>query len=158
MFDVLSTPIATLPDLIGHPAIAAIAGRMTRLGLGHLASGRSLDTLSGGERQRLKLVKHLDESTTDVIIDEPTAGLHIHDIETMTGLLDELVAAHRTIVLVEHSLHVIAHADWVIDLGPGAGADGGRILFAGPPKELLDQPTPTGRHLAHGTSWDSTTS
>jgi excinuclease UvrABC ATPase subunit len=148
VLDVLRTPTSALPALIDHPAVAAISGRLTRLGLGHLASGRSLDTLSGGERQRLKLVKRLDESTTDVIIDEPTAGLHIQDIETMTGLLGDLVTEGRTIVLVEHSPHVIAQADWIIDLGPGAGEQGGRVLFTGPPRQLLDQATPTGRHLA----------
>ncbi|AHH99215.1 ATP-binding cassette domain-containing protein [Kutzneria albida] len=147
VLDVLRTPLSGLAEFVSHPTVARLSARLTALGLGHLSCGRPLDTLSGGERQRLKLARHIDDTNSDLVIDEPTAGLHINDIIPLNGLVDELIDSGRTIIVVEHSLHVVANADWIVDLGPGAGDQGGRILFTGTPHELAGADTPTGRHL-----------
>lgn len=131
------------------PAAARILGRLVDVGLGYLPLGQPLTTLSGGERQRLKLASHLAEKATVFILDEPMTGLHLADVDTLLGLLDRMVDAGKTVVCIEHHLAVVAHADHVIDLGPGAGSDGGRITFTGSPAEMVaDGSTLTGRHLA----------
>lgn len=131
------------------PAAQAILQRLTAVGLGYLCLGQPLTTLSGGERQRLKLATHLAEKGGVYVLDEPTTGLHLADVEQLLGLLDHLVQSGKSVIVVEHHLSVMAHADWIIDLGPGAGHDGGRIVFAGTPADLAAaRSTLTGRHLA----------
>ena len=123
--------------------------RLADVGLGYVALGQELDTLSGGERQRLKLAIEMSTQTDVYVLDEPTTGLHMQDVENLIGLLDRLVDSGRTVIVIEHNLDVVARADWVIDLGPGAGHDGGRIVFEGPPTGLAEQrDNLTGRHLA----------
>jgi len=109
---------------------------MADVGLGYVALGQELDTLSGGERQRLKLAIEMSGSTEVYVLDEPTTGLHMQDVDNLIGLLDRLVDSGRTVIVIEHNLDVVARADWVIDLGPGGGHDGGRVIFEGPPAEL----------------------
>ena len=131
------------------PAAHAVLKRLVDVGLGYLTIGQPLTTLSGGERQRLKLATHLGEPGGVLVLDEPTAGLHLADVEQLLGLLDRLVDDGRTVVVVEHHQAVMAHADWIIDLGPGAGHDGGRVVFAGTPADLVaSRSTVTGEHLA----------
>ncbi|MBT1543144.1 excinuclease ABC subunit UvrA [Curtobacterium flaccumfaciens pv. flaccumfaciens] len=131
------------------PAAHTILARLADVGLGYLTIGQPLTTLSGGERQRLKLATHLGDRGGVVVLDEPTAGLHLADVEQLLGLLDRLVDAGRTVVVIEHHQAVMAHADWIIDLGPGAGHDGGRIVFEGTPAALVAaRSTLTGQHLA----------
>jgi excinuclease UvrABC ATPase subunit len=131
------------------PAAQAILDRLADVGLGHLTLGRPLTTLSGGERQRLKLAAHLGEKGGILVLDEPTSGLHLADVEQLLGLLDRLVDSGRSVIVVEHHRAVMAHADWIIDLGPGAGHDGGRIVFEGTPHDLVAaRSTLTGEHLA----------
>ncbi|WP_261558350.1 excinuclease ABC subunit UvrA [Frankia tisae] len=131
------------------PAAHAVLGRLADVGLGYLALGQPLTTLSGGERQRLKLATHLAAKGGVYVLDEPTAGLHLADVERLLGLLDRLVDAGRSVIVVEHHQAVMAHADWIIDLGPGAGHDGGRIVFEGTPADLVAaRSTRTGEHLA----------
>ncbi|MBF4607034.1 ATP-binding cassette domain-containing protein [Curtobacterium sp. VKM Ac-1393] len=131
------------------PAAHTILARLADVGLGYLTIGQPLTTLSGGERQRLKLATHLGERGGIVVLDEPTTGLHLADVAQLLGLLDRLVDSGKTVVVVEHHQAVMAHADWIIDLGPGAGHDGGRIVFEGTPAELVASPsTLTGQHLA----------
>jgi excinuclease ABC A subunit len=122
--------------------------RLGELGLGHLTLGRALTTLSGGERQRLKLAHRLHETGQVYVFDEPTTGLHPSDVDRLLALLDRLVDAENTVIVVEHDLDVVKHADWVIDLGPEAGRHGGRVVFEGTPAELAEADTHTGRHLA----------
>lgn len=111
--------------------------------------GQPLTTLSGGERQRLKLATHMTEKGAIYVLDEPTSGLHLADVEQLLGLLDRLVDAGKSVIVVEHHQAVMAHADWIIDIGPGAGHDGGRIVFEGTPAALVeDGSTLTGKHLA----------
>jgi excinuclease UvrABC ATPase subunit len=117
------------------------------VGLGYVQLGQTLNTLSGGERQRLKLAIEMGSDTDVYVLDEPTTGLHLQDVDQLLGLLDRLVDDGRTVIVIEHNLDVVAHADWVIDMGPGAGHDGGRVVFEGTPAELLDADTLTGRHL-----------
>jgi excinuclease UvrABC ATPase subunit len=122
---------------------------MVDVGLGYLTLGQPLTTLSGGERQRLKLAIHLGERGGVFVLDEPTSGLHLADVDHLLGLLDRLVDAGRTVVVIEHHLAVMAHADWIVDLGPGAGHDGGRVVFTGTPADLAaSASTLTGQHLA----------
>jgi excinuclease UvrABC ATPase subunit len=131
------------------PAAHAILDRLADVGLGYLSLGQPLTTLSGGERQRLKLATHLAEKGGVYVLDEPTTGLHLADVEQLLGLLDRLVDSGKSIIVIEHHQAVMAHADWIIDLGPGAGHDGGRIVFAGTPADLVAaRSTVTGEHLA----------
>ena len=131
------------------PAAAKICGRLVDVGLGYITLGQPLTTLSGGERQRLKLAARLAEKTDVFILDEPTTGLHLADVEMLLGLLDRLVDAGKTVVCIEHHLAVVAHADHVIDVGPGAGSGGGEVTFTGTPAELIAEgKTLTGRYLA----------
>jgi len=131
------------------PAAARILARLEDVGLGYVTLGQPLTTLSGGERQRLKLATHLGEDGGVYVLDEPTIGLHLADVDQLLGLLDRLVDAGTSVVVIEHHQAVMAHADWIIDLGPGAGHDGGQVVFAGTPAELVaDATTLTGRHLA----------
>ena len=131
------------------PAALAILNRLADVGLGYLGLGQPLTTLSGGERQRLKLATHLAEKGGVYVLDEPTTGLHLADVEHLLSLLDRLVDSGKTVIVIEHHQAVMAHADWIIDLGPGAGHDGGRIVFEGTPGDLVaDRSTLTGEHLA----------
>jgi excinuclease UvrABC ATPase subunit len=131
------------------PAALAILEWLDDVGLGYLSLGQPLTTLSGGERQRLKLATHMAEKGGVYILDEPTSGLHLADVEQLLGLLDRLVDAGKSVIVIEHHQAVMAHADWIIDLGPGAGHDGGRVVFEGTPADLVaDRSTLTGAHLA----------
>jgi excinuclease UvrABC ATPase subunit len=131
------------------PAAHAILGRLTDVGLGYLSLGQPLTTLSGGERQRLQLATHMAEKGDLYVLDEPTAGLHLADIDQLLGLLDRLVDSGKSVIVISHHQAVMAHADWIIDLGPGAGHDGGRIVFEGTPADLVAaRSTLTGEHLA----------
>ena len=131
------------------PAAHAILGRLADVGLGYLSLGQPLTTLSGGERQRLKLATRMAEKGSVYVLDEPTSGLHLADVEQLLGLLDRLVDSGKSVIIIEHHQAVMAHADWIIDLGPGAGHDGGRIVFEGTPADLVAaRSTLTGEHLA----------
>ncbi|MEV7081874.1 excinuclease ABC subunit UvrA [Streptomyces sp. NPDC093516] len=131
------------------PAAHRILERLADVGLGYLTLGQPLTTLSGGERQRLKLATHMADKGGVYVLDEPTTGLHLADVEQLLGLLDRLVDAGKSVIVIEHHQAVMAHADWIIDLGPGAGHDGGRIVFEGTPAALIaDRSTLTGQHLA----------
>jgi excinuclease UvrABC ATPase subunit len=131
------------------PAAHAILGRLADVGLGYLGLGQPLTTLSGGERQRLKLATHMAAKGGVYVLDEPTTGLHLADVEQLLGLLDRLVDSGKSVIVIEHDQAVMAHADWIIDLGPGAGHDGGRIVFEGTPADLVAaRSTLTGEHLA----------
>ncbi|HUR22388.1 MAG TPA: excinuclease ABC subunit UvrA [Acidimicrobiales bacterium] len=131
------------------PAAHAILGRLADVGLGYLTLGQPLTTLSGGERQRLKLATHMGDKGGVYVLDEPTTGLHLADVEQLLGLLDRLVDSGKSVIVIEHHQAVMAHADWLIDLGPGAGRDGGRIVFEGTPADLVAaRSTLTGEHLA----------
>jgi excinuclease UvrABC ATPase subunit len=131
------------------PAAHRILARLADVGLGYLTLGQPLTTLSGGERQRLKLAAQMGEKGDIYVLDEPTVGLHLADVEQLLGLLDRLVDGGRSVIVIEHHQAVMAHADWIIDLGPGAGHDGGRIVFEGTPADLVAaRSTLTGQHLA----------
>ena len=131
------------------PAATRILSRLKDVGLGYLHLGQALTTLSGGERQRLKLAVHLSQEGRVIVLDEPTVGLHPADIEAMLALLDHLVDCGRSVVVIEHHEAVMAHADWIIDLGPGAGHDGGHVVFTGTPTRMVaERTTLTGRYLA----------
>ncbi|MGI5375283.1 ATP-binding cassette domain-containing protein [Streptomyces sp. CA-251387] len=131
------------------PAAHKILERMADVGLGYLTLGQPLTTLSGGERQRLKLATHMGDKGGVYVLDEPTTGLHLADVEQLLGLLDRLVDSGKSVIVIEHHQAVMAHADWIIDLGPGAGHDGGRIVFEGTPADLVaERSTLTGEHLA----------
>jgi len=131
------------------PAAHKILQALDDVGLGYLSLGQPLTTLSGGERQRLKLATHMGEKGGIYVLDEPTTGLHLADVEHLLGLLDRLVDSGKSVIVIEHHQAVMAHADWIIDLGPGAGHDGGRIVFEGTPAELVaSRSTLTGEHLA----------
>jgi excinuclease UvrABC ATPase subunit len=155
--EVLAMPVAEATEFFGAgeartPAAHAILERMADVGLGYLSLGQPLTTLSGGERQRLKLAARMAEKgalSRALVLDEPTAGLHLADVEQLLGLLDRLVDSGKSVIVIEHHLAVMAHADWIIDLGPGAGHDGGRIVFEGTPAGLAAaRSTLTGEHLA----------
>src|SRR3712207_353590 len=152
--EVLAMPVSEAAEFFGAgeartPAAHAILRRLADVGLGYLSLGQPLTTLSGGERQRLKLATHLGESGGVYVLDEPTTGLHLADVEQLLGLLDRLVDSGKSVIVVEHHQAVMAHADWIVDLGPGAGHDGGRIVFEGTPSDLVaDRSTLTGEHLA----------
>lgn len=131
------------------PAAHKVLDRLADVGLGYLSLGQPLTTLSGGERQRLKLAAQMAEKGEVYVLDEPTTGLHLADVENLLGLLDRLVDSGKSVVVIEHHQAVMAHADWIIDLGPGPGHDGGRIVFEGPPSDLVAaRSTLTGEHLA----------
>ncbi len=152
--EVLAMPVAQALEFFGEgeartPAAHAILARLADVGLGYLTLGQPLTTLSGGERQRLKLATRMAEKGEVYVLDEPTSGLHLADVEQLLGLLDRLVDSGRSVIVIEHHQAVMAHADWIIDLGPGAGHDGGRIVFEGTPAALVaDRSTLTGEHLA----------
>ncbi len=152
--EVLAMPVTEAEEFFGDgdahtPAAHKILGGLADVGLGYLSLGQPLPTLSGGERQRLKLATHLAEKGGVYVLDEPTAGLHLADVEQLLGLLDRLVDSGKSVVVIEHHQAVMAHADWIIDLGPGAGHDGGRIVFEGTPADLVAaRSTLTGEHLA----------
>ncbi|MGW7491861.1 ATP-binding cassette domain-containing protein [Streptomyces sp. NPDC054786] len=152
--EVLAMSVAEAEEFFGAgeartPAAHKILGRLADVGLGYLSLGQPLTTLSGGERQRLKLATHMAEKGGVYVLDEPTAGLHLADVEQLLGLLDRLVDSGKSVIVVEHHQAVMAHADWIIDLGPGAGHDGGRIVFEGTPADLVAaRSTLTGEHLA----------
>jgi excinuclease UvrABC ATPase subunit len=152
--DVLDLSVADAVPFFGAgpahtPAAHAILQRMADVGLGYLRLGQPLTTLSGGERQRLKLATHMGADGSVYVLDEPTTGLHLADLEQLLGLLDRLVDSGKSVIVIEHHQSVVAHADWIIDLGPGAGHDGGRIVFEGTPPDLVAaQSTLTGEHLA----------
>jgi excinuclease UvrABC ATPase subunit len=152
--EVLAMPVTEAEEFFGAgqartPAAHVILGRLADIGLGYLSLGQPLTTLSGGERQRLKLATHMAARGGVYVLDEPTAGLHLADVEQLLGLLDRLVEDGKSVIVIEHHQAVMAHADWIIDLGPGAGRDGGRIVFEGTPADLVaDRSTLTGEHLA----------
>jgi len=152
--EVLAMPVAEALEFFGSgeariPAAHKILTRLADVGLGYLSLGQPLTTLSGGEQQRLKLAAHMAEQGGVYILDEPTAGLHTADVEQLLGLLDRLVDSGKSVIVIEHNLAVMAHADWIIDLGPGAGRDGGRVVFEGTPADLVAaRSTLTGQHLA----------
>ncbi|MBB2741134.1 UNVERIFIED_ORG: excinuclease UvrABC ATPase subunit [Microbispora rosea subsp. rosea] len=152
--EVLAMPVAEAQEFFGSgdartPAARAILDRLADVGLGYLTLGQPLTTLSGGERQRLKLATHMADKGGVYVLDEPTAGLHLADVEQLLGLLDRLVDSGKSVIVIEHHQAVMAHADWIIDLGPGAGHDGGRIVFEGTPADLVAARfTLTGQHLA----------
>ena len=131
------------------PAAHKILNRLADVGLGYVSLGQPLTTLSGGERQRLKLASQMGDKGDVYVLDEPTTGLHLADVEQLLGLLDRLVDSGRSVIVIEHHQAVMAHADWIIDLGPGAGHDGGLVVFEGTPAQLVaDKSTLTGQHLA----------
>ncbi|MFF9569558.1 ATP-binding cassette domain-containing protein [Streptomyces sp. NPDC014685] len=152
--EVLAMSVTGAEEFLGTgearvPAAHRILERLVDVGLGYLGLGQPLTTLSGGERQRLKLATHMSEKGGVYVLDEPTTGLHLADVEQLLGLLDRLVDSGKSVVVVEHHQAVMAHADWIVDLGPGAGHDGGRIVFEGTPADLVAaRSTLTGEHLA----------
>ncbi|MFJ4243955.1 ATP-binding cassette domain-containing protein [Streptomyces iakyrus] len=152
--EVLAMPVTEAEEFFGGgeartPAAHRILERLADVGLGYLTLGQPLTTLSGGERQRLKLATHMGEKGGVYVLDEPTTGLHLADVEQLLGLLDRLVDSGKSVIVIEHHQAVMAHADWIIDLGPGAGHDGGRIVFEGTPADLVEaRSTLTGEHLA----------
>jgi excinuclease UvrABC ATPase subunit len=152
--EVLAMPVTEATAFFGAgkahtPAAHAILERLADVGLGYISLGQPLTTLSGGERQRLKLATHMGEKGGVYILDEPTTGLHLADVEQLLGLLDRLVESGKSVIVIEHHQAVMAHADWIIDLGPGAGHDGGKIVFEGTPAALVKaRSTLTGKHLA----------
>ena len=152
--EVLAMPVNEALEFFGDgeartPAAHKILERLADVGLGYLTLGQPLTTLSGGERQRLKLATRMGDTKDVYVLDEPTSGLHLADIEQLLGLLDRLVDSGKSVIVIEHHQAVMSHADWIIDLGPGAGHDGGRIVFEGTPADLVaDRSTLTGEHLA----------
>ncbi|MET8841001.1 excinuclease ABC subunit UvrA [Streptomyces rubiginosohelvolus] len=153
--EVLAMSVAEAEEFFGSsgeaplPAAHKILDRLADVGLGYLSLGQPLTTLSGGERQRLKLATHMGDKGGTYVLDEPTTGLHLADVEQLLGLLDRLVESGKSVIVIEHHQAVMAHADWIIDLGPGAGHDGGKIVFEGTPADLVAaRSTLTGEHLA----------
>ncbi len=153
--EVLAMPVTEAEEFFGDdgdaatPAAHKILDRLADVGLGYVSLGQPLTTLSGGERQRLKLATHMAEKGDVYVLDEPTTGLHLADVEQLLGLLDRLVDSGKSVIVIAHHQAVMAHADWIIDLGPGAGHDGGRIVFEGTPADLVAaRSTLTGEHLA----------
>ncbi len=152
--EVLAMPVAEATEFFGsgeakNAPAHKILDRLADVGLGYVSLGQPLTTLSGGERQRLKLATQMAEKGDVYVLDEPTTGLHLADVEQLLGLLDRLVDAGKSVIVIAHHQAVMAHADWIIDLGPGAGHDGGRIVFEGTPADLVAaRSTLTGEHLA----------
>ncbi|MFD0559543.1 excinuclease ABC A subunit [Stackebrandtia endophytica] len=146
--DIDELTVAEAVDRLPHASIGSALRQITSVGLGYLRLGQPLNTLSGGECQRLKIARELSGDSVDLyVLDEPTTGLHLRDIDTLLDMLDGLVRPGTGVVVIEHHLDVIRHADWVVDLGPGAGRHGGRVLFEGEPADLATQDSPTGRAL-----------
>ncbi len=146
--EVLAMPVEEARDFFTEKPVRQMLDRLADVGLGYVSLGQTLDSLSGGERQRLKLAIEMATDTEVYVLDEPTTGLHMQDVDNLIGLLDRLVESGRTVIVIEHNLDVVARADWVIDLGPGAGHDGGRVIFEGPPAHLArDEDSLTGVHL-----------
>jgi len=146
--EVLAMPVEEAREYFTEKPVRIMLERLADVGLGYVSLGQELDTLSGGERQRLKLAIEMSGDTEAYVLDEPTTGLHMQDVDNLIGLLDRLVDSGRTVIVIEHNLDVVARADWVIDLGPGAGHDGGRVIFEGPPRELVEaRASLTGEHL-----------
>ena len=140
--EVLAMPVTEAEAFFGDgeaatPAAHKILDRLADVGLGYLTLGQPLTTLSGGERQRLKLATHMAEKGDVYVLDEPTTGLHLADVEQLLGLLDRLVDSGKSVIVIAHHQAVMAHADWIIDLGPGAGHDGGQVVFEGTPADLV---------------------
>ena len=152
--EVLDMPVAQAHEFFGGgeariPAAVAILSRLEDVGLGYLSLGQPLSTLSGGERQRIKLATQMADGAETYVLDEPTTGLHLADVQNLLGLLDRLVDSGKSVIVIEHHQAVMAHADWIIDVGPGAGHDGGRIVYEGTPADLVAaRSTVTGEHLA----------
>ncbi|MET9650912.1 MULTISPECIES: excinuclease ABC subunit UvrA [unclassified Streptomyces] len=152
--EVLAMSVTEAVEFFGEgeaatPAAQRVLARLADVGLGYISLGQPLTTLSGGERQRLKLATHMADKGGIYVLDEPTTGLHLADVEQLLGMLDRLVDSGKSVIVVEHHQAVMAHADWIIDLGPGAGHDGGRVVFEGTPADLVaDGSTLTGEHLA----------
>jgi len=146
--EVLAMSVEEARDFFTERPVRVMLDRLADVGLGYVSLGQALNTLSGGERQRLKLAIEMSGATEVYVLDEPTTGLHMQDVDNLIGLLDRLVEAGRTVIVIEHNLDVIARADWVIDLGPGGGHDGGRVVFEGRPAELVRADgSLTGLHL-----------
>jgi excinuclease UvrABC ATPase subunit len=146
--EAMAMPVDEARGFFSEKPVKVMLDRLADVGLGYLALGQELDTLSGGERQRLKLAIEMSTETEVYVLDEPTTGLHMQDVDNLIGLLDRLVAAGRTVIVIEHNLDVVARSDWVIDMGPGAGHDGGRVIFEGPPADLVRADgSLTGLHL-----------
>jgi excinuclease UvrABC ATPase subunit len=146
--EALAMAVEEAREFFTERPVRVMLDRLADVGLGYVSLGQELDTLSGGERQRLKLAIEMSTDTALYVLDEPTTGLHMQDVDNLIGLLDRLVQAGRTVIVIEHNLDVVARADWVIDLGPGAGHDGGRVIFEGPPAELVRaEGSLTGQHL-----------
>jgi excinuclease UvrABC ATPase subunit len=147
--DVLEMSVEEAGEFFTEKAIRPMLAALSDVGLGYVRLGQPLTTLSGGERQRIKLAIEVDRAADVLVLDEPTTGLHMDDVDRLVGLMDALVDRGRTLIVIEHDLDIVAAADWVIDMGPGAGHDGGTIVFEGPPRELLEaEGSLTGRHLA----------
>ena len=152
--EVLAMSVVEAEEFFGDgeartPAAHKVLDRLADVGLGYLSLGQPLTTLSGGERQRLKLATQMADKGDVYVLDEPTTGLHLADVQNLLGLLDRLVDSGKSVLVIEHHQAVMAHADWIIDLGPGAGHDGGRVVFEGTPADLVaNRPTLTGEHLA----------
>jgi excinuclease UvrABC ATPase subunit len=146
--EVLAMPVGEACEFFTEKAARAVLDRLNAVGLGYITLGQPLNTLSGGERQRLKLAVHMGGGTATYLLDEPTSGLHLADVDQLLALLDRLVDTGNTVIVIEHHMAVMAHADWIIDLGPGAGHDGGEVIFTGTPGELVTtSDTLTARHL-----------
>jgi excinuclease UvrABC ATPase subunit len=146
--EVLAMSVEEAREFFSERPVRVMLDRLADVGLGYLSLGQELDTLSGGERQRLKLAIEMSGDTEVYVLDEPTTGLHMQDVENLIGLLERLVDSGRTVIVIEHNLDIAARADWVIDLGPGAGHDGGRVIFEGPPRGLVEaRASLTGEHL-----------
>jgi excinuclease UvrABC ATPase subunit len=147
--EVLAMSVEEAAAFFTEKPVKAMLDRLADVGLGYLSLGQELDALSGGERQRLKLAIEMSTETAVYVLDEPTTGLHMQDVENLIALLDRLVESGKTVIVIEHNLDVVARSDWVIDLGPGAGHDGGTIVFEGPPSKLVEATgSLTGVHLA----------
>jgi len=146
--DVLDLSIGQAQEFFAHGAPRAILDRLVDVGVGYLRLGQPLSTLSGGERQRIKLAIRMGEGAGTYVLDEPTTGLHMADIDNLLGMLDRLVDQGNSVIVIEHNLAVMAHADWIVDIGPGAGHDGGLVVFEGTPDDLTRADTLTGQHLA----------
>ncbi len=157
--EVLAMPVTEAAEFFGDgeartPAAHKILERLADVGLGYLSLGQPLTTLSGGERQRLKLAAQMADKGEVYVLDEPTTGLHLADVEQLLGLLDRLVDSGKSVIVIEHHQAVMAHADWIIDLGPGAGHDGGRVVFEGPPSGARQGPRHPHRAAPRGLRGD----